>query len=105
MVDFGGVVPDLPVEPGFNPPTHPRIKLVPTAQGIQAFEISFGASLPNNLALCLDNSLDSIEPHALEPVDPRMIALHRHLHRALVVCMPNDRPDLLLQMVKESGKL
>ena len=41
MVDFG--MPDLP---GFAPPSHSKITLVPTAQGIKAFEISFGASLP-----------------------------------------------------------
>ena len=34
-----------------------------------------------------------------------MLALHRHIHRALVVCMPPERPDLLLDMVAESGKL
>ena len=95
---------DLPNEPGFLPPTHPRVQLVPTAQGIRAFEIAFSASLPNNLALCLDHALDA-EPYALEPVDARILALHRHIHRALVTCMPNDRPDLLLQMVAESGKL
>ena len=45
MVDFG--MPDLP---GFAPPTHAKITLVPTAQGIKAFELSFGASLPINLS-------------------------------------------------------
>ena len=34
-----------------------------------------------------------------------MIAINRHIHRALVLCMPEERPDLLLQMVAESGKL
>eukprot|EP00966_Prymnesium_polylepis_P069982 1626885-Prymnesium_polylepis.1 len=31
--------------------------------------------------------------------------MHRHIHRALVVCMPADRPDLLLDMVAKSGKM
>eukprot|EP00966_Prymnesium_polylepis_P296271 6844133-Prymnesium_polylepis.1 len=39
------------------------------------------------------------------PVDPRMIAIRKHIHRALVVCMPPSRPELLLEMVAESGKL
>ena len=98
MVDFG--MPDLP---GFAPPTHAKITLVPTAQGIKAFELSFGASLPINLAMILENALSG-EPHLLEPVDARMIAFHMHIHRALVVCMPPSRPDLLLDMVAESGK-
>ena len=41
MVDFGEVQPDLDVDPGFAQPAHPRVKLVPSAQGIRAFEISF----------------------------------------------------------------
>ena len=94
MVDFGGIVPDLPIEPGFNPPAEPRVKLVPTAQGIQPFEISFTAGLPNNLSLCLEYALAQ-DPQLLEPVDPRVIALHGHIHRALAPCMPTDRPDLI----------
>ena len=98
MVDFG--MPDLP---GFAPPSHSKITLVPTAQGIKAFQISFGASLSINLALILENALTG-DPHLLDPVDDRMIALHMNIHRALVVCMPTNRPDLLLDMVTESGK-
>jgi hypothetical protein len=41
MVDFGEVQPDLDVDPGFAPPAHPRLELVPSAQGIRAFAISF----------------------------------------------------------------
>ena len=70
MVDFG--MPDLP---GFAPPSHSKITLVPTAQGIKAFQISFAASLPINLALILENALTG-DPHLLDPVDDRMIALH-----------------------------
>eukprot|EP00966_Prymnesium_polylepis_P044650 1034605-Prymnesium_polylepis.1 len=64
---------------------------------MKAFEISFAACLPNNLALVLENALDG-DPQLLEPVDARMLVLHRHIHRALVVCMPPERPDLLLDM-------
>ena len=62
MVSFGGT-PDLLPQPGFGPPTHPKIKLVPTAQGIQAFDISFPAALPDNLALTLEASLDGVPHH------------------------------------------
>eukprot|EP00966_Prymnesium_polylepis_P274784 6348971-Prymnesium_polylepis.1 len=61
MVDFG--MPDLP---GFAPPSNPKITLVPTAQGIKAFDISFGASLPINLSLVLENALSG-DPHLLDP--------------------------------------
>jgi hypothetical protein len=101
MVDFG--MPDLLDQPGFAPPSIPEITLVPTAQGIKAFEISFGASLPMNLSLVLENALGG-DPHLLDPVDDRMIALHKHIHLSLVVCMPPGRPDLLLDMVTESGR-
>ena len=106
MVSFGSP-PDLLTQPGFGQPAHPKTKLVPTAQGIQAFDISFPASLPDNLALTLESALDGAphDPHLLEPTDARMLAIHRHIHRALVLCMPEDRPELLLQMVAESGKL
>ena len=57
MVDFGMDQPDLNVDPGFAPPAHPRIELVPSAQGIRAFEISFVAALPYNLAMTLENAL------------------------------------------------
>eukprot|EP00966_Prymnesium_polylepis_P094013 2176244-Prymnesium_polylepis.1 len=96
MVDFG--MPDLLDQLGFVPPSLPKITLVPTAQGVKAFEISFAASLPMNLALVLENALDG-DPHLLDPVDDRMIALHKHIHRSLVVCMPPGRPDLLLDIV------
>ena len=98
MVDFG--MPDLP---GFAPPSQPQTTLVPPAQGIKAFELSFGASLPINLAMILENALSG-EPHLLEPTDARLIAFNMHIHRALIVCMPPSRPDLLLDMVAESGK-
>ena len=57
MVDFGEVQPDLNVDPGFAQPAHPRAKLVPSTQGIGAFEISFKAALPYNLAMTLENAL------------------------------------------------
>eukprot|EP00966_Prymnesium_polylepis_P269791 6232318-Prymnesium_polylepis.1 len=57
-----------------------------------------------NLALALETALDG-DPQLLEPADARMLALHKHIHRALVVCMPPSRPDLLLDMCAESGKL
>ena len=106
MVSFGGP-PDLLPQPGLGPPAHPKVKLVPTAEGMQAFEISFPAALPDTLALTLENALDGVPhlPHLLEPTTTRMLALHRHIHRALVLCMPESRPDLLLQMVAESGRL
>ena len=87
---------------GFAQPAHPRVKLVPSAQGIRAFEISFKAALPYNLAMTLENALEQ-DPPLLEPLDARMIALHRHIHRSLVVCMPKNRPELLLEMVAEVG--
>ena len=47
-IGFGEVQPDLNVDPGFAPPAHPRVELVPSAQGIRAFEISFITALPYN---------------------------------------------------------
>ena len=105
MVSFGGS-PELLPQPGLGPPAHPRVKLVPTAEGMQAFEISFPAALPDTLALCLESALDGVphHPHLLEPTTTRMLAFHRHIHRALVLCMPESRPDLLLQiMVRTVG--
>ena len=90
--------------PGYNPPTIPRVILEPTARGIQAFKISFEAMLPYNLALTLKAALDA-DPPDIEPLEPDVRALHHHIHRALVVCMPPNDPDLLLDMVAGSGTM
>eukprot|EP00966_Prymnesium_polylepis_P010914 251132-Prymnesium_polylepis.1 len=63
MVDFGFGLPDLNIDPGFTQPGHPRVKLVPSAQGVRAFEISFKAALPYN-------ALDA-DPPLLHPIEPR----------------------------------
>eukprot|EP00966_Prymnesium_polylepis_P113921 2632998-Prymnesium_polylepis.1 len=62
----------LPDEPGFNQsqPTLEYQARAHTAQGMRAFEIAFGPSLSNNLALVLvlENAVDQ-EPHDLNPTD------------------------------------
>eukprot|EP00966_Prymnesium_polylepis_P104803 2427740-Prymnesium_polylepis.1 len=54
--------------------------------------------------MTLENALEH-DPPLLEPIDARMVALHRHIHRSLVVCMPKNRPELLLEMVAVSGRM
>eukprot|EP00966_Prymnesium_polylepis_P318847 7363944-Prymnesium_polylepis.1 len=48
------------------------------------------------MAMVLENALEH-DPPLLEPVEARIIALHRHIHRALVVCMPKNHPELPLE--------
>eukprot|EP00966_Prymnesium_polylepis_P058862 1364239-Prymnesium_polylepis.1 len=79
MVDFG--MPDLldlSTSRASPRPRSPRSSSCPPARASRRSRSpSRRASLPINLTLVLENALDG-EPHLLEPVDDRMIALHKH---------------------------
>uniref|UniRef100_A0A7S4HX47 Uncharacterized protein n=1 Tax=Prymnesium polylepis TaxID=72548 RepID=A0A7S4HX47_9EUKA len=57
--------------------------------------------------MTLENALEQ-DPPLLAPLEPRVIGYRppsSHSSRSHVVCMPENRPELLLEMVAESGTM